>query len=138
MAKESFQALLPDGATGIYVGTGSPEGSLNATAGSVYLRKDGGAGTSVYFKESGAGASGWVTLPTALPVGTTTGTVAAGDDARFPTTSPVKPTDPGATDGQVVWNSQPVTGEAAGWMWSETLYAWIDLTTVGAVPEPHA
>lgn len=41
-------------------GTGSPEGVVTAGVGSIYLRTDGGAGTSVYMKESGSGATGWV------------------------------------------------------------------------------
>jgi hypothetical protein len=41
-------------------GTGSPEGSINAPAGSIYSRTDGGAGTSLYVKEIGSGNTGWV------------------------------------------------------------------------------
>lgn len=41
-------------------GTGSPEGSVTATVGSIYTRTDGGAGTTMYVKESGAGNTGWV------------------------------------------------------------------------------
>lgn len=42
------------------VGSGSPEGSVTAPVGAVYHRTDGGAGTSFYVKESGAGNTGWV------------------------------------------------------------------------------
>ncbi len=45
---------------GIYTGSGSPEGSIAALTGSLYLRSDGGAGTSFYIKESGSGTTGWV------------------------------------------------------------------------------
>ncbi len=45
---------------GFYIGTGSPEGVYAAVAGSIYLRKDGSAGTSFYVKESGTGNTGWV------------------------------------------------------------------------------
>ena len=41
-------------------GAGSPEGVLTAPIGSHYSRSDGGAGTSLYVKESGAGNTGWV------------------------------------------------------------------------------
>lgn len=41
-------------------GTGSPEGVVTARVGEVYRRRDGGAGTSLYVKESGSGSSGWV------------------------------------------------------------------------------
>lgn len=41
-------------------GSGSPEGVITANVGSTYRRTDGGAGTSFYVKESGAGNTGWV------------------------------------------------------------------------------
>ena len=41
-------------------GSGTPEGSITAPVGSLYSRTDGGAGTSLYVKESGAGDTGWV------------------------------------------------------------------------------
>lgn len=41
-------------------GTGSPEGVVTAVVGSTYRRRDGGAGTSFYVKESGTGNTGWV------------------------------------------------------------------------------
>lgn len=42
-------------------GTGSPEGAVEAIVGSTYHRLDGGAGTCLYVKESGAGTNtGWV------------------------------------------------------------------------------
>jgi hypothetical protein len=40
-------------------GEGSPEGVVSAPVGSLYLRLDGGAGTTLYVKESGTGAAGW-------------------------------------------------------------------------------
>lgn len=40
-------------------GTGSPEGVMTAPVGSLYSRTDGGAGTSLYVKESGTGSTGW-------------------------------------------------------------------------------
>jgi hypothetical protein len=42
------------------VGAGSPEGVLTASVSSMYTRTDGGAGTTLYIKESGAGNTGWV------------------------------------------------------------------------------
>lgn len=44
----------------LYSGTGSPETVVTAGVGSLYLRTDGGAGTTLYIKESGAGNTGWV------------------------------------------------------------------------------
>lgn len=40
-------------------GTGSPEGVVTAGVGSLYSRTDGGAGTTLYVKESGVGNTGW-------------------------------------------------------------------------------
>jgi hypothetical protein len=44
---------------GTLVGTGSPEGVVTAGVGTLYRRKDGGASTSLYIKESGTGNTGW-------------------------------------------------------------------------------
>jgi len=41
-------------------GTGSPESVKTAPVGSLYTRTDGGASTTLYVKESGAGNTGWV------------------------------------------------------------------------------
>jgi purine nucleosidase len=43
-------------------GTGTPEGSLTAPVGSLYLRDNGGAGTTLYIKESGTSNTGWVPM----------------------------------------------------------------------------
>lgn len=44
----------------VNVGEGPPDGVIAAPVGSLYLRTDGGEGTTLYVKESGAGQSGWV------------------------------------------------------------------------------
>lgn len=41
-------------------GAGSPEGVVTAPVGAIYHRTDGGANTSLYVKESGAGNTGWI------------------------------------------------------------------------------
>jgi hypothetical protein len=41
-------------------GNGSPEGVVTAGVGTIYSRLDGGASTTLYVKESGTGATGWV------------------------------------------------------------------------------
>uniref|UniRef100_A0A6M3L3I4 Putative pectate lyase n=1 Tax=viral metagenome TaxID=1070528 RepID=A0A6M3L3I4_9ZZZZ len=41
-------------------GAGSPEGAVSAGPGSLYLNTNGGAGTTLYVKESGSGNTGWV------------------------------------------------------------------------------
>jgi hypothetical protein len=40
-------------------GAGSPEGVVEAPVGTMWLRTDGGTGTTLYIKETGTGASGW-------------------------------------------------------------------------------
>lgn len=41
-------------------GAGSPEGVVSASIGTVWLRTDGGTGSTAYVKESGSGNTGWV------------------------------------------------------------------------------
>jgi len=47
------------GATLIATGAGTPENNLVAPVGSLYLRTDGDANTTLYVKTSGTGAAGW-------------------------------------------------------------------------------
>ena len=44
----------------VQYGTGSPEGVITAGIGSLFINKSGGAGTTLYVKESGTGNTGWV------------------------------------------------------------------------------
>jgi hypothetical protein len=48
------------GVTTIGAGTGTPEAAVTAPVGSIWLRTNGGASTTLYVKESGAGNTGWV------------------------------------------------------------------------------
>lgn len=43
----------------IHYCTGTPEAQVTASIGSLALRTDGGAGTTLYVKESGTGNTGW-------------------------------------------------------------------------------
>lgn len=49
------------GDVGQFIGSGvnSPEGVVTAPIGSLYMRQNGGAGTSLYVKETGTGNTGW-------------------------------------------------------------------------------
>lgn len=61
MLQKLFDLVPGDGETvKIYSGFGSPLNVIAAGIGSIYLRKDGGASTSVYVKESGTDGTGWV------------------------------------------------------------------------------
>ena len=44
----------------VLTGAGTPEAAVTAPVCSLFLRTDGGAGTTLYVKESGAGNTGWV------------------------------------------------------------------------------
>lgn len=45
---------------GVHFGAGSPEAVVTAAVGAIYRRTDGGAGTTLYVKESGTGNTGWI------------------------------------------------------------------------------
>jgi hypothetical protein len=57
----TMNALLL-GTSGAYIAAGAntPEGATAAPVGSLYLRTNGGASTTLYVKESGSGNTGWV------------------------------------------------------------------------------
>lgn len=56
-------------------GTGSPEGVVTATVGSLYFRTDGAAGTVLYSKEAGSGNAGWVAVSPGTVAWATPGTI---------------------------------------------------------------
>lgn len=57
----SRYALLPTSGTVInQKGVGAPEGSVISGVGGIWRRDDGGAGTTLYVKESGTSNTGWV------------------------------------------------------------------------------
>ena len=60
IGNSSITVLYLAGSVGWFQGDGTPEGAVAAPVGSFYSRKDGGAGTSFYVKESGSGNTGWV------------------------------------------------------------------------------
>jgi hypothetical protein len=52
--------------TRIRAGTGTPEAVVTGNVADLFLRTDGGAGTSFYVKESGAGNTGWAASVSAM------------------------------------------------------------------------
>lgn len=59
----SLDVFITDSAsfTRIMTGTGTPEGNVTSNVGSIWLRTDGGSGTTLYVKESGTNSNtGWV------------------------------------------------------------------------------
>lgn len=59
-SRQPYDSRLSALAGQIIPGAGSPEGVVTAPVGYLYLRSDGGAGTTLYVKESGTGNTGWV------------------------------------------------------------------------------
>lgn len=60
MLRFLYENIAGDGETvRVYRGYGSPLNVVAAGIGSIYMRLDGGAGTSIYIKESGTDGSGW-------------------------------------------------------------------------------
>jgi len=60
-AEGYIKVLHTGGGTSLWTsGIGSPEGVLTAGPGSMYTNESGGAGTTLYVKESGTGNTGWV------------------------------------------------------------------------------
>lgn len=64
----------------IMAGNGTPETNFSGRVGSIYMRGNGAAGTSVYIKETGTGTTGWVPL-TPGGIVQTCGTAGAGSSA---------------------------------------------------------
>ena len=63
MIEKLFRNAAGDGETvRVFSGFGTPEGVIAAGVGALYLRKDGGTGTSIYKKETGTLATGWVAI----------------------------------------------------------------------------
>ncbi len=56
----NLSAIGTSAAPNILNGNGSPESVVSAPKGSLFLRMDGGANTTLYVKESGTGNTGWV------------------------------------------------------------------------------
>lgn len=57
---EGFINRLRISTATIISGNGSPEGGITASVGSLYFRLNGGANSTLYVKETGAGNTGWV------------------------------------------------------------------------------
>jgi len=62
MLQKIFQVIAGDGQNArVYHGFGSPLNVVTANIGSIYMRKDGAANTSIYVKEANNNsAAGWV------------------------------------------------------------------------------
>ncbi len=88
----------------LFEGDGTPESAVVGRIGSMYLRRDGGQATAVYYKESGTSNTGWIGLggsPITFGAGDTTAAATAvfmgpGYITTAPATEPQQPmTRPG-------------------------------------------
>jgi len=59
LARSAPKVFLVNNEVKIATGAGSPENVVTAPVGSLYLRTDGGANTTLYIKETGATNTGW-------------------------------------------------------------------------------
>lgn len=61
LAMASAKPLFLNGSAGpsLRAGTGTPEGVVTAPVGSLFMRTDGAAGSTLYIKEAGTAATGW-------------------------------------------------------------------------------
>jgi hypothetical protein len=70
LTQQQFTVGLIVGSTPqLLSGAGSPEASVTATPGSVYLRDTGGSTATLYIKESGSGNTGWVPYSSVVTAG---------------------------------------------------------------------
>lgn len=106
----------------VFQGVGTPEASIAAGVGSLYMRTDGGTDTSIYRKESGSGDTGWVAIkaPATLPLSVANGGTGAdnssgaqGSILYFSATGTISILDPGIS-GQFL----KTQGAAANPLWS--------------------
>ena len=98
----------------LFTGSGTPEGVVTARTGSMYLNSVGGDSTTVYYKESGAGNTGWVAIGgdvLAFGVGTPL-TVAIANDAVAPAGRLMAPATEWSRARDLPQDCQPA---AAGW-----------------------
>ena len=59
MSDPSIGIIMGSGGPKVLSGSGSPEGVVTAEVGSIWMRTDGGVGTTVYYKVTGTGNVGW-------------------------------------------------------------------------------
>jgi len=109
---------------GWFTGTGSPEGAVTASVGSLYTRTDGQAGTTLYVKESGTGNTGWIPCVSQLKGSAT---------LDFPNTSSNGASDltitvTGAAEGDVVSLGIPNASATTG-----LFFAWVSATNTVTV-----
>lgn len=97
------------GSVSFRAGNGTPEGAVIAWVGSLFLRQDGGASTTLYVKESGVGTNtGWV--PVGGGGGGTNGTVSGGAVSGW--ADSVNLTTEGTIDW-AAWDANMVNGPAS-------------------------
>lgn len=68
----NVSSINVNGSGSVISATGDPEGSITASVGSLFLRADGAAGTTLYTKQTGTGNTGWAAVATTTSTSNTT------------------------------------------------------------------
>lgn len=89
----NFSQIRLDATCRVDTGTGSPEGVVTAPVCSIYLRTDGGTGTTFYIKTSGSGNTGWTAFAGTSGTVTTSGSPANGNLAKFTSATAISSAD---------------------------------------------
>ncbi len=100
------------GGAGNLTGTASPEGSVTAAAGTFYGRT--GSTTGLYYKMSGSGNTGWVTVTTSVPAVTAPGAPTSVTATAGNGTASVTGTAPSSNGGATInrYRATPSVGSA--------------------------
>ncbi len=118
----------------VYQGVGTPEASIAAGIGSLYMRTDGSADTAVYRKESGSGNTGWVAVksPASLPLSVANGGFGADNSSVLQGYIPYM-----SATGTISWlavgtsgQSLQTQGSSANPIWNNSSLQLISTTTV--------
>lgn len=121
---------------GWFTGTGSPEGAITASIGSLYTRTDGSGLTAIYFKETGSSNTGWVPKIGTDQVGLSQLATNAVDSTKAANLSPNDLAQTGASAGQVLtWTGSKYAPRTVSIGGSATLN--FGSTTAGAVNDQN-
>ena len=105
-AEGRFLRVWLNSACMVRTGSGTPESAVTGVICDVYLRTNGGAGTTLYVKESGAGNTGWIAPITEASTGTLTNkTISAEGTGNVMTVAFREDIQVGTCGGGVGWSN---------------------------------
>jgi hypothetical protein len=99
-------------------GTGSPQSVVTAPVGSVFVRTDGGASTTLYVKESGTGNTGWVAYG------------APGGGGSLTSSSNYLASDVTMTTNGTYYDGPTLTLAAGTWLLTGSVYVFASSTAI--------